>query len=168
MQTKIRQRGAPKKQVTASKLVNMRVTPEQHERWMRAASAAGLTLSAWLKQLADTQAPAQLAASSARQQSGPQGAHAKLPEQVPTDKNTPPFGAWDNIRFHGRLDYLPVVIDKQRQAWVLKRKGGTLGWLQAPVAEVTDRAKVMPSVSFFVYFRDRLREAYCHPSQLGD
>lgn len=50
---KKKRRGAPPKENPASVRVEFRVTPDQRDSWVTAAKRAGMTLSAWLKALAD-------------------------------------------------------------------------------------------------------------------
>ncbi len=52
MTTKKR-RGAPKKANPASARFEVRCTPEQKARWSSAAARSGMSLSEWLKGLAD-------------------------------------------------------------------------------------------------------------------
>lgn len=51
--TKKKRRGAPPKENPATVRVEFRATPDQRESWVAAAKRAGITLSAWLKALAD-------------------------------------------------------------------------------------------------------------------
>jgi len=53
MSEKTKRRGAPSKENPASERVFVRCTPEQREKWRREAEKVGLTLSAWIKRLAD-------------------------------------------------------------------------------------------------------------------
>jgi hypothetical protein len=53
---KKKRRGAPPKENPATVRVWFRATPDQHDRWKAAAKRAGVTLSAWLKALADKSA----------------------------------------------------------------------------------------------------------------
>ncbi len=45
--------GRPKAETTASKLLQIRVEPEQHEAYKKAAEANGESLSAWAKSILD-------------------------------------------------------------------------------------------------------------------
>ena len=45
--------GRPKKEITASKLLQIRVEPEKHKAYKLAADKKGLNLSAWAKDLMD-------------------------------------------------------------------------------------------------------------------
>ena len=160
-----KRRGAPRKAVKASKLINMRVTEQQHARWNAAALAAGKSLSAWLKELADRQAGQLPDARPAGQAPG------QAPRRAPARKTAGaadlPFVSWEAVEVRGSLDWMPVVIDGGKRAWVLSRAGETLAWERAEEADVHARAKVMTTGNFFVYFRDLLYEAGIHPSQLG-
>lgn len=53
---KKKRRGAPPKENPASDRIEIRVTPDQRRSWLAAAKRAGLSLSAWLKALAERQA----------------------------------------------------------------------------------------------------------------
>lgn len=48
-----KKRGAPKKENPASSRLEIRCTPGQKERWTVAAKKSGLSLSSWVKKLAD-------------------------------------------------------------------------------------------------------------------
>jgi hypothetical protein len=50
---KKKRRGAPPKENPAAVRVEFRATPNQRDSWIAAAKRAGMTLSAWLKALAD-------------------------------------------------------------------------------------------------------------------
>ena len=50
---KKKRRGAPPKENPATVRVEFRATPDQRDSWIAAAKRAGMTLSAWLKALAD-------------------------------------------------------------------------------------------------------------------
>jgi hypothetical protein len=50
---KKKRRGAPRKENPATVRVEFRATPDQRDSWAAAAKRAGVTLSAWLKALAD-------------------------------------------------------------------------------------------------------------------
>jgi hypothetical protein len=50
---KKKRRGAPPKENPAIIRVEFRATPDQRNNWAAAAKRAGMTLSAWLKALAD-------------------------------------------------------------------------------------------------------------------
>ena len=156
-----KRRGAPRKAVKASKLINMRVTEQQHARWTAAALAAGKSLSAWLKELADGQA------GRLPDESPPEPAGMQTPAKKTEPSAALPFGSWEAIELHGSLDWMPVVVDTAQRAWVLMREGQTLAWERRSAVEVHARAKVMTTGNFFVYFRDLLYQAGAHPSQLG-
>jgi len=155
-----KRRGAPRKAVKASKLINMRVTEQQHARWTTAALAAGKSLSAWLKELADGQAGKSRDAAPSMQ------AVERAPAKKAEPPATLPFGSWEAIELLGSLDWMPVVVDGGQRAWVLRRAGQALAWEPASAVEVHARAKVMTTGNFFVYFRDLLYQAGVHPSQL--
>ena len=151
-----RRRGAPRKAITASKLVNIRVTEEQHARWMALAKAEGKSLSAWLKALADGDS------KQTRQSPAPRPKEHKRQ----ADSTHLPFGSWETIRVHGNLDWMPAVVDDRQRAWVLQREKGRLAWVQTTEGDVSAKARIMTTGNFFVYFRDLLYEAKAHPSQL--
>lgn len=50
---KKKRRGAPLKENPATVRVEFRATPDQRDSWIAAAKRVGMTLSAWLKALAD-------------------------------------------------------------------------------------------------------------------
>lgn len=56
MAVKKKRRGAPKKDNPAIERVHVRCTPDQLRKWRIAANKAGLSLSAWLKLVADINA----------------------------------------------------------------------------------------------------------------
>jgi len=53
MATKKKRRGAPKKDNPAGERFEVRCTSDQRRKWQKAADKEGLSLSSWLKSLAD-------------------------------------------------------------------------------------------------------------------
>lgn len=56
MNEKIKGRGRPKQETTASARCEFRVEPERKEKYKKHAASKGLKLGAWLKSLADKDA----------------------------------------------------------------------------------------------------------------
>ena len=162
-----RRRGAPRKAVTASKLLNIRVTEAQHTRWTAAAHDAGKTLSAWLKSLADAQAggPVEATYTAAAQ---PVPAPPTFQTAAPPAGESPlPFGAWPKVTLYTSLAWQPAVVDDRQTGWMLKEDEGAWRWERTAASQVRQRGKALTAAAFFVYFREELYRAHAHPAQLG-